>query len=254
MKFIIAFVLLSVVLVNARSQEKDSSLCGNGQNQSPIDIHRNITTCLRAGESYALAHRLHLRFYEAPNATVSNTNGRLTFTGDFGYLTVGACSPCDASPHNFVSASIVSPAEHTLHGKRYPFEIQITTQKQGSNGTNDLVILSVFAYQQAFGGFNNRLLESLGTFPAAGATSVSPGPVNLWKLREAFHHEYYTYKGSLTSNGCPETVKWFVFKNPVGFDVGQVTALTSAIGVNATPAAAQPLHSRHLYWYRKHQY
>ena len=40
---------------------------------------------------------------------------------------------------------------------------------------------------------------------------------------------YYTYKGSITTPPCYESVRWFVMKSPIAITKQQVTASTSRL-------------------------
>lgn len=231
------------------------SLCASGQNQSPIDVVFEKTQCVRSGEPDATPYKISRHYQPAANCTVQKKGRRIevapTVAGALGFITLGGCNPCDGARYDVKSISVRLPADHTIDGKRYAGEIQITHQKTGSTGDADLIITSVFLYQQAAGGFLNSFLENIDA-PRATATSKTLADrfIDLEKLSESFHGEYFTYKGSLTWRGCPETVQWFLFKIPQGVDMAQLASIKTALGENPFKAA-KPIGSRQVYWYRK---
>jgi carbonic anhydrase len=55
-------------------------------------------------------------------------------------------------------------------------------------------------------------------------------------------HDYYTFKGSLTTPPCSEEVTWFVLKTPVKISDSEIAAFGKIYPMNARPV--QPLNDR----------
>jgi len=250
MKFVVALLLVSLALGSARVAIRQADVCSSGKAQSPIDVVFDKTTCVRSGEVLALPYKINRHYKVAANVTVQKVDNTITAKGDFGFVTVGGCNPCDGQGYNIVQVALKAPAEHTFDGKRYAGELQITHQKQGSTGSNDLLVSSVFFYQQADGGFTNSFLDSIDVAHASATAATMTGLVDLEKLKESFRGEFFTYKGSLVNQGCPETVQWVLYRRPLGVTADQLKAVQTAVG-NTTPRAAQAVNDRQVMWYRK---
>jgi len=256
---ILALALATATALDVRRVSRSNAaslqaadVCASGKQQSPVNIIWNNTVCVRQGEAGAVPFGVSHHFKPAANATVKNDGNTLTVTGDFGFLTVGGCNPCDGQEYTVQNIAFKAPAEHQLDGRTYAAEIQITTQKKGAS---DILVESVFLYQQPDGGFLNSFLEAIDLFhsPASGATNtISKNTVDLKTLKEAYRSEFYTYKGSLTASPCTEGATWVVYKTPVGATKEQIATLTSTVN-KASSRAAQDLNGRQVTWYRKRQ-
>jgi len=113
------------------------------------------------------------------------------------------------------------PSEHELDGTLFGGEMQIVHQKDGSNGTDDLAIVSTFL--QVGHGTNEsfKFFLSLGfgkDFPEAGQSLTLPGNTRIdlaESLKEQLAGRYFHYRGSLTTPPCSETVHWYVLQTPM---------------------------------------
>jgi len=226
-------------------------VCSSGKQQSPVNVQLNSTVCVRHGEVGSIPFKVNHHYQHAVNATVTNNGASLVVNGNFGFLTVGGCNPCDGQEYTVQSITFKAPAEHQLDGKQYAAEIQISTQKKG--GT-DALIESIFLYQQPDGGFLNSFLDKIDLFHAPSASgnsnTLTASPVDLKTLKEAYRGEYFWYKGSLDASPCTEGVTWVLYRTPVGVTKEQMAALTQLVAASGT-RAVQPLNGRQVTWYRK---
>jgi len=257
MKLLLVALVLAIGAASAldvhRSMRatQDANVCSSGMQQSPLNIIFNSTVCVRNGEVGSIQYKVNHHYKHAVNATVTNNGNSLVVAGDFGHLTVGGCNPCDGQEYTVQGITFKAPAEHQLDGRAYAAEIQITTQKKGGS---DILIESIFLYQQPDGGFLNSFLDNIDLFHApstnGATTTLSATQVDLKTLKEAYRGEYYTYKGSLTSAPCTEGATWVVYRTPIGVtkeQLASLVALTPAAGTRAV----QPVNGRQVIWFRK---
>jgi len=188
------------------------------------------------------------RYYNpSTNVTVATNQmltGQVQYANALGFLTLGGCSPCDGQRYFLDSFRMVVPAEHTLHGKQYPAELQLRHVSEKSAG---IIISSIFFYKQADGGFLNSFMSSVKQNTADNTVPVDPSV-----LREALHGEYFIYKGSDYAPSCTEGVTRIVYKTPLGLDNTQLTYVQGFTTYKSS--SPKPLNGRPITWYRKPLY
>mgnify|MGYP002280521414 CR=1 FL=1 len=131
------------------------------------------------------------------------------------------------------------PAEHLIEGVRYPLEIHLVHQ----NKSKEFVVLSVMAKE----GKNSKPFELLESY-----LPVKKGATKL--IQQAFdisqnlpkQKSYFSYKGSLTTPPCTESVNWIIFKNAIEVSLDQVEMLKYLMPVN-NYRDEQPHHGRVIY-------
>jgi len=236
--------------------------CSTGQLQSPISLSRANITCRtnaheRQGHDLSLSYR-YVRRYSNPvngNITTRNDGSTVLLEGDFGFALSGSCHCDTISEENryiFKSIRFHSPSEHQWEGKNYPLEAQLVHQKAGSTDNNDLLIVVVpFSLKFTPGG--NKFLYSLGwdtLLPKSGATYVIPSPnlVDLNHLQYSLTGDFWAYRGSLSTPGCDETVKWRVMERPLGASQAQFDQFKQLFP-NGNNRQVQNLNGRHLFFY-----
>jgi len=98
-----------------------------------------------------------------------------------------------------------TPSEHAFEANdenqrgRYPFELQIIHQKEGSNGTDNLLIVSVMFHVKRTPG-NNKFLHNIDWNKApklAGYRQRINGAIDLKDLQYSFDGEYFAYNGTV---------------------------------------------------------
>jgi len=241
--------------------------CSAGQAQSPININTSATVCVRHGEETARPFRIDFHYADnVANMTLVHNGNTLKVKGDLGYVTLGGCNPCNGQEYRVKQLHFHTAAEHTIdattNSTGYVMELHIMHQKVGSTGLKDIVAVAILFYVQPEGGFPNGFLDNINwnNLPKAKGTATAlTGGVNLRKLDEALvKAEYYTYKGSLTTPPCTESVQWFVMKTPLGVTQAQINNVQAIFQKNAAFAggngnnrAVQPTNSRQVTWYRR---
>jgi len=284
MKFVCVLVLVAIVAVSAQQQTVAPTpapapaptptpfsyenggadwpgLCKTGLAQSPINIDTTKTKCVRHGEFDAKVHRIDFHYIPALNLSMVNNGNTLKVKGDLGFVTIGGCNPCDGQEYVVKQFHFHTPSEHTIDASperkgQYAMELHIVHQKKGSTGLNDLVFVTILFYIQPEGGFPNWFLDNINwnwAPKAAGTSSKIQAAVDLNRLRESLHGEYYSYKGSLSTPPCTESVQYFIMKNPLGITKEQADLVQSIFVKNGkgNSRPVQPLNNREVAWYRR---
>ncbi|KAJ7373221.1 Carbonic anhydrase [Desmophyllum pertusum] len=217
-------------------------LC-TGQFQSPIDI---ITSSAQTNSSH---NGLALTFDNtdgaisgsltnnghAPTVTLDKTKGGVTLAGGpLGQTTFSL----EQFHFHFGCESNVG-SEHTVDGNSYASEMHLVfyntlyeSFQEAASKSDGLSVIGVFL--QVNGGFN-EWLENIALsltnvkFPSGG--SYSPGGsiplATLVPDLVSKNAPYYTYKGSLTTPPCYESVQWIVLKNPISVTKSQLEIMRS---------------------------
>jgi len=243
---------LVVVVASAYSASDYTGTCVTGKKQSPINIEREKTQCVRAGTADGVKHKTDFFYWKRDGLEASNNGHTIKIRSHVGFVTLGGCSPCDGQRYNLKQIHFHAPSEHQIDGKSYALEAHLVHQKEGATGLNDLLFVAVFFYEQLPGGFPNGFLSQLdfAHLPAAQGGKNKLGIVDVaGALSESLKGEYYTYSGSLTTPTCDETVKWVVMKTPLGAPKEQLDAFRKLYPSNAR--AVQDTNGRHVTWYRK---
>ena len=279
----IVFLVLLIAAVSAQQQQlapkqqqgaavpftyendgKDwTGTCSTGTAQSPINIETEKTTCVRHGEDAAKQYRIDYHYLPQKNLSLVHNGNTLKVKGDLGYVTIGGCNPCDGQEYVVRQFHFHTPSEHTIDATaqktgKYEMELHIVHQKKGSTGLNDLVFVTILFYIQPDGGFNNWFLDNINWAWApktAGASTTIQGFVDLMRLKESLHGEYFSYKGSLSTPPCTESVQYFIMKNPLGVTKEQAQIMKDLFVKNGkgNSRPVQALNNRPVVWYRRRQ-
>lgn len=128
------------------------------------------------------------------------------------------------------------PAEHKINGLIYPIEIHLVHQSKSGKYT----VLGILGEE----GVESDLFEFFQSFLPLenGETKEIDREIDLSYLQLDKKH-YYTYKGSLTTPPCTESVHWVIFKEPIILSVEEVLTLKSNMPVN-NYRHEQPLNGR----------
>ncbi len=131
------------------------------------------------------------------------------------------------------------PSEHTIDGIRYPIEIHLVH----ANKKGEYTVLGILGKE----GKEHEDFEFLEMFLPVknGETKAIDKPFDLKTIFPANIDDYYSYKGSLTTPPCSETVDWVVFKNPIVLSVNQVLKLKKNMPLN-NYRNEQPINDREV--------
>nr|ANJ59769.1 alpha carbonic anhydrase 9 [Stylophora pistillata] len=215
----------------------------SGQFQSPIDI---VTSLSQSNSSYGglvpifdnedgtvsgvLSNNGH-----ALTVTLDKTKGGLTLTaGPLGQNTFRL----EQFRFHFGCESNVG-SEHTVDGNSFASEMHLRFYNDIYGNFKDAVskpdgLLVIGVFLQVNGGFNkwmeNIALASTNVVTPNGDSYSLDGSVPLTQLVPDLMSKsapYYTYKGSLTTPPCYESVQWILMKNPIPVTESQLELLRS---------------------------
>jgi carbonic anhydrase len=194
--------------------------CGNGVNQSPIDITNTVAAELAT-----------LQFnYESSSTVIVNNGHTLQINaGPNSWLYAGG------EYFQLLQLHFHSPSEHQVNGEIFPLEGHFVHQ-------NNKGALAVVAVLFRAGEWNTDLAR----FGAAAPKDLHrPKPIDLeFADLELFrdHESYYRYNGSLTTPPCTEGLRWYVLKNPGHIAPEQAAQFVTLIGKAAR--GPQPINAR----------
>lgn len=222
--------------------------CGNGTEQSPIDVESNAAHCPELG-------RLG-RNYKIADATLVNRGHDImvNWTEDAGSLEIKVerCSPvnqCDWYTKSFTlyQCHWHHPAEHTLDGVQYPLEIHLVHKAEDG----EIAVIGILYKSGARDPFLDKLTDAIHALANNPNETVELlGPVDPFDIK-LDSSKYYRYMGSLTTPACTEGVIWTVIDEIKTVLDDQVSALQAAVhdgyGENARPR--QPLNERKVSMY-----
>lgn len=188
--------------------------CGNGSQQSPINIENTIPAALKPIK----------RLQKFPLKSINRKDHGLVIDAGAGNMMV-----LDQKPYQLKYISLHAPAEHQIKQKAHAAEIQMVHEDK--NGHR--VIIAVLLEEGSTHAVFEKLLSSLPKENEdSKPLSMRITPAELMPAKPA----YYRYSGSLTTPPCTEGVQWIVIKEPVHLSKQQIETLQKALGgVNQRP-------------------
>lgn len=204
---------------------KENALCGNGQQNSPIDLKDAIDATLG---------KLQLDYGAVP-LVVRNTGHSIQLD-----LHAGGTMRVGGKQYDALQLHFHHPSEHLLNGRRFPMEAHIV--HQGPDGT--LGVLAIFFETGKANPAFQRVLDAMPS-DKNQTRQVADAVVRASDfLPPANQRSFYRYEGSLTTPPCNETVDWVVLSQPVQVSREQINAFERVYPFNARPL--QPLDRRFL--------
>jgi carbonic anhydrase len=208
------------------------ALCGDGTEQSPIDL----TSAQSVGDP-GLERRL------GETVLTATQRARVMDIVDNGH-TIQVTSDVPMSlqrgdtVYELVQFHFHSPSEHTLDGKYAPLEAHFVHK----SADGELVAVGILVEV----GEHNVILEPiLAALPdrEGGKRHLEGLDLDLSQLRP-LPKRYYQYRGSLTTPPCSEGVEWIVYAEKREVSAEQMVAIVSQLHNNYRPV--QPLGERTL--------
>ncbi len=182
------------------------ALCGDGQQQSPVDI-----TGYEKGDVGPIA------FSYGGDATAVRNDGKFVHV-DYG---PGNTFNVGRRAFELRSAHLHSPSEHLIDGASYVAEMHLV--HEGADG--DLAVVGLLF---RLGEPSPIVQGVLDAAPAAGAAAA--GRVGLDAGLYAPGGGCYRYDGSKTTPPCDEPVDWYVMREPKTISAEQVDGLLALSG------------------------
>ncbi len=210
----------------------DYSLCRDGREQSPIDLHNPTPTELPGLEVQYRPAAMRIIRHEHVVNVIDNGHTIQVNYDEGSTLSVGDKVLTLAQYH------FHAPSEHTVDGRHYPMEMHLV--HQGPSG--ELAVLGVLieegAHNAAFDPVWAELPDEIGE-----EMHLEHVQVNVDDLLPD-GRRMYRYSGSLTTPPCSEDVSWFVAVEPIELSAEQIGAFAAIISDNNRPA--QPINERSL--------
>ncbi len=197
------------------------AMCGEGRNQSPIDLAGLIKADLKP-----------LRFEYKPGATDIVNNGHAIQVN----CEAGSFLTVEGHTFELKQFHFHSPSENRIKGRVFPLEAHLVHANQDGN-------LAVIAVMFEEGAANPLLGELWKRMPAKDGEKIAlPAGLRVTEILPA-DHDYYRYNGSLTTPPCTEGVWWLVLKRPATVSKGQVEQFSKTLGF-ANNRPLQPINAR----------
>lgn len=197
----------------------DYEACGDGVNQSPIDIVDTVPAELET-----------LVFdYRTGSIDIVNNGHTLQINAE-----PGSTLTIRDEVFQFEQMHFHSPSEHRIKGESFPLAAHLVHR-------NDRGFLAVVAILFREGDWNAEL-ERIGNAAPEAGTSASL-VLDFGELRLHRNHDsYYRYSGSLTTPPCSEGVRWYILKTAETVSPDQAANFVDFIGEDAR--GPRPLNAR----------
>lgn len=194
--------------------------CGEGKNQTPININQAVDADLRP---------LDIQYQGAVTGLINNGHTVQSEISGFNSLLV------DGKTFDLKQFHFHTPSENYIKNRQYPLEAHFVHADEAGN-------LAVVAVMYEFGDKRNaNLTKLLADIPGSKEGVTLASQVKLSDLLPDTEH-YYRFTGSLTTPPCSEGVRWFVLQEPVQASKKQLSSLHEVMGDNNRPL--QPINSR----------
>lgn len=216
--------------------------CGSGILQSPIDI--DVESLL--AKEYTPQARPLITMYDGSDngVTFKNTARGLSLEGSFGKVQCGSkLSEDGAKNYEAVSVQFHSPSEHTRLGDHFPLEIQIVHRAEGTEGNEDILIVSFMFEERNEDTPPSPFLESIVDSVPSVMSERSLKNVNL-NLMSGFRSSYVSYKGSITTPPCEESVQYMIMSQVQPATAAQLKVFSDATGSHGNARPTQPVAGR----------
>ncbi|KAK7396220.1 hypothetical protein VNO78_17070 [Psophocarpus tetragonolobus] len=208
-------------------------ICGQGKQQSPIDLlHQRVQELPQLG-------KLKKDYKPAP-AVLKNKGHAIMvqWNGDAGQLHI------NGTYYKLNQCHWHSPSEHTLDGKQFDLELHIVHQT--SKGET-----AVIGIVYKIGRPDPLLSKLLKDIKSIGDKDIDLGVLNPGYIKFG-SRKYYRYIGSLTTPPCTEGVVWTIVKKVRTVSREQLRALKGAVhhGYEENARPTQELEGRQVWLYR----
>ncbi|MGW9530548.1 carbonic anhydrase [Paenibacillus terrae] len=206
--------------------EKDFAACGNGHEQSPVNIEH---TRIKASQTQ---QPLQVHYI---NTKVSILNNGHT-------VQIKAASPgnyivLDGTKFTLKQFHFHHPSEHQIDGKNADMELHFVHQSDSGNTAVLGVLIQTGKENKAFNGIWSKLPKDVSQEEAL------EGELNLATLLPKDLHSV-RYNGSLTTPPCTEHVNWTVLEQPIEMSADQISQFATLFPDNHRPV--QQLGARKL--------
>ncbi|MGG1650648.1 carbonic anhydrase [Paenibacillus sp. NRS-1780] len=206
--------------------EKDFAACGNGHEQSPVNIEHSRM------EAWQTQQPIQVHY----------TNTKVSILNNGHTVQINAASPgndivLDGTKFTLKQFHFHHPSEHQIDGKNADMELHFV--HQGDNGSTAVlgVLIQGGKENKAFSRIWSKLPKDVSQEEAL------EGELNLAILLPKDLHSI-RYNGSLTTPPCTEHVNWTVLEQPIEMSADQISRFAALFPDNHRPV--QQLGAREL--------
>ncbi|MGE7931388.1 carbonic anhydrase [Viridibacillus arvi] len=207
------------------SLDASFSMCGNGKEQSPINIDLEDVVLDKSFGDIKIN-------YQPTLFKLRNDGHNIQATDDSGKNSI----VIDGEKYTFLRIHFHTPSEHQINGQHFAMEAHLV--HENSKGEKAVLGLLINA------GKENKLLTDIWSKLPSNITEADiplSNTINLAKLLPT-DKKVYQYNGSLTTPPCSEGVKWSIMQQPIEMSKEQIDAFKAIIPNNSRPV--QSLNNR----------
>jgi carbonic anhydrase len=192
----------------------DYSVCKTGREQSPVDI-RNATK--------APLPPIRFDYKSVPLRLINNGH-----TVQVNYA-AGSSISVGGERYELKQFHFHRPGEERIDGRAFDMVIHLVH----TNQRGEVAVVAVLLEKGAANAALQKIWAEMPKTP--GQEHQVHGVLVSASDFLPSDPSYYTYKGSLTTPPCTESVAWFILKTPITVSAGQIQAFSAIFPPNARP-------------------
>lgn len=201
----------------------DFTLCGDGMNQSPVDLTSDFNVELP---------ELLFQYHGTPVRELNNGHTIMLEVRPGNYLEI----PELDQRFNFKQAHFHSPSEHTVDGRSFAMEVHLVH----ANEDGELAVVGIMFEE----GAEDFMLNRIWSFMPENEGETTESPLTVFEAGVLPPtREYFRYNGSLTTPPCSEGVTWMILKQHMTASADQISRFQQRIGP-LTNRPVQPHNAR----------
>lgn len=201
--------------------KEEYATCGDGKQQSPIDI---------SAVTIGPLSEIEFKYKSTPLELSHNGHTIQASYHTGSYITVGG------KRYDLLQLHFHAPAEHTIGGKSYEMVAHLV--HKAADG--QLAVIGVMFKT----GDKNKVIEKLWTHMPTESGQTNTVKNTRFNALDLLPVDltYFNYAGSLTTPPCSEGVNWMVMATPASISAKQVKQFTDLFPSSVRPV--QPLNGR----------
>ncbi|CAJ1913014.1 unnamed protein product [Sphenostylis stenocarpa] len=185
-------------------------VCGEGKQQSPIDLSYKVM------HEFTQLGKLAKNYKPAP-AVLKNTGHAIMmkWNGNAGQINI------NGTYYKLIQCHWHTPSEHTLNGRKFELELHVVHQ----NSKGETAVIGIW---YIIGRPDRLLSKLLSNLKSLGDKDIDLGVINPGIIQFG-SRKYYRYVGSLTTPPCTEGVVWTIVNKVRTVSRAQLRALKEAV-------------------------
>lgn len=199
------------------------SLCGDGKNQSPIDLKADLNVELP---------ELVFEYHGTPLHEINNGHTIMVESGAGNFLQI----PKFDRRFELVQGHFHSPSEHTINGVSFDMEIHLVH----ANEEGQIAVVGIMIEE----GEEDPDLNLIWSFMPENEGERTDSPLTVFQAGILPPtRDYFRYNGSLTTPPCSEGIAWVVLKEHLSASAEQISRFKQRVGPT-TNRPIQPHNAR----------